>query len=124
MVAMQTPARSDHRRLEQLVEELLVALESDDAHAIASAWSRLEAELLAHFEAEETHLIPELVRTSQRDARVIIGEHRHLRSRISELGATARRHTLRPETARNFISELRAHARNEDRLLYSYPRAQ
>jgi hemerythrin-like domain-containing protein len=111
---------ADHRRLEALVEDLLSAFERDDRDAVARLWTALESGLLAHFEAEETHLLPELLRKSERDARVIIGEHRHLRSRLTELGVGIDLHLVRLEMARHFVDELRAHARNEDRLLYRW----
>jgi hemerythrin superfamily protein len=111
---------ADHRRLEALVDQLLVAFEADDREAIAKLWTQVESGLLAHFEAEETHLIPELLRRSDRGARVIIGEHQHLRARLAELGVGVDLHLVRLEAARHFVDELRAHARNEDRLLYSW----
>jgi Hemerythrin HHE cation binding domain len=112
---------ADHLRLEALVEEVLAAFEANDREGVARLWTALESGLLAHFDAEETHLIPELLSsTSARDARVIIGEHRHLRARLAELGVGIDLHMVRVEMARDFVHELRAHARNEERLLYPW----
>jgi hypothetical protein len=108
----------DHLRLEALVEQILSASEAGDAESLATSWSALEEGLLAHFDAEETYLLPALLRTSERNARVIIGEHQHLRARLAELGLAIERHAVRRAMVRSFIYELRAHARSEERLLY------
>ena len=109
---------ADHRRIERLLEQLLTAFEANDREVIARLWTGVEAGVLAHFEAEETHMIPDLLRRSPRDARGILAEHQHLRSRLAELGVALDLHLVRLETARNFVAELRAHAKNEDRVLY------
>ncbi|MDB4998870.1 MAG: hypothetical protein JWM74_6302 [Myxococcaceae bacterium] len=109
---------ADHRRLEALVEQILSASEAGDAECVASSWGALKDGLLAHFDAEETHLIPDLLVTSERGARVIIGEHRHLRSRLTELGLAIELHVVKRALVSGFVHELRAHARSEERLLY------
>lgn len=109
---------ADHRRLEALLDDLLPAFEANDREEISRLWTLVEAGVLAHFDAEETHLIPDLLRKSACDARVIVREHQHLRSRLAELGVAVDLHLVRLETARHFVAELRAHAMSEDRLLY------
>jgi hemerythrin superfamily protein len=122
--AVTTPIRdhflADHRRLETLVEEVLAAFEANDRQEVARLWTEFELGLLAHLEAEEVHLIPGLLRVCERDARVIVQEHRHIRTRLTELGVTVDLHTIRLDSARDFIDELRAHSKNEDRLLYRW----
>jgi hemerythrin len=125
--ASTTPVRdlflADHQRLAALLMKLIAAFEANDREDVASLWTELESGLLAHLEAEEAIMIPALVRTCARDARVILEEHRHIRSRLAELGVAVDLHTIRVDTARDFIDELRAHAENEDRLMYRWVEA-
>jgi hypothetical protein len=111
---------ADHRRLEALLEQLLAAVEANDRDAMTRLWTQFDSSLLAHLEAEERYLFPALFRVCDRDARVLGQEHRHIRSRLAELGVGIDLHTVRLDSTRDFIDELRAHARNEDRLLYQW----
>lgn len=111
---------ADHRRLETLLERLLAAFEANDREDMAQGWTEFESGLLAHLEAEETYLFPALQRVSERDASVLIREHRHIRTRLTEIGVSLDLHTVRLASARDFVDELRAHSRNEDRLLYRW----
>ncbi len=111
---------ADHRRLDVVLEQLLASFEANDRDGVARLWTEFESGLLAHLDAEEAHLVPALLRASERDARVILGEHKHIRLRLAELGVGIDLHTVRLESARHFIDELRAHAYNEDRLLYRF----
>ncbi len=108
----------DHRRLEIVFQQVLAAVEGDDRACLSPAWSDFELGLLTHMRAEEAYLLPALLESSPRDARAIVTEHQHIRSRLLDLGAAVDLHTLRFETARGFIDELRAHARREDAILY------
>jgi hypothetical protein len=63
-------------------------------------------------------MIPRLSSSRPRDARAILEEHRHIRSRLVEFGFKVDLHIVRLETARGFVEELRAHARHEDEVLY------
>jgi hemerythrin-like domain-containing protein len=110
----------DHRRLEVIFKQVLAAVAAGDQEGLALAWSDFEAGLLTHLDAEEKYLIPALLKASTRDARAIVTEHQHIRTRLAELGAAVDLHTLRFETAKGFIDELRAHARREDAILYRW----
>ena len=111
---------ADHHRLDALLSKLSAAFEANDPEDVAKLWTDFESGLLAHLEAEEATMIPALLRACARDARVIVQEHRHIRSRLAELGVAVDLHTIRLDTARDFIDELFAHAENEDRLLYRW----
>jgi hemerythrin-like domain-containing protein len=111
---------ADHVRLELILEKLYAAFAADDREAMASQWAAFETGLLAHLEAEEADLLPALLRVSQRDVRILVQEHRHIRNRLAELGTMVELHTIRLESVRNFIDELRAHGQSEDRLLYKW----
>jgi hemerythrin-like domain-containing protein len=111
---------ADHRRLEDLFDRLLAAFEANDREDMARLWTEFESGLMGHMQTEELELIPALLRDSPRSARIIMEEHRHIRARLAELGMSLDLHTLRLDTARAFVDELRAHARSEDRLLYQW----
>jgi len=110
----------DHRRLEIIFEQVLAAVADGDRERLSLAWSEFETGLLTHLTAEETYLIPALLKSSPRDAQAIVTEHQHVRTRLAELGAAVDLHTLRLEAAKGFIDELRAHARREDVILYRW----
>jgi hypothetical protein len=77
--------------------------------------------LRTHLEAEEKHLLSELLRAFEREARVLLREHHHIRTRLSALGTGFRSPTAsQVDSVRNFVDELRAHAKNEERLLYQW----
>src|SRR4051794_29064391 len=76
----------DHERLEQMFEKVIAAFEDDDRRTIEECWTRFDAELVAHMDAEERLLIPSLFRVNERAARSLIQEHRHIRGRLLELG--------------------------------------
>jgi hemerythrin-like domain-containing protein len=111
---------ADHRRLDALLEETLRAIEDDDREAIANLFTEFDCGLRAHLEAEEQHLIPALLRADPRAARAIMAEHRHIRARLLELASAIDLHTIRFSNAKAFAGELRAHAKNEDTLLYRW----
>ncbi len=111
---------ADHRDLEKLFTPLLAAFEARDREGVASLWSEFDERVAKHLEAEERFMIPRLFATRPRDARAILAEHRHIRSRLTDLGCSLDLHIIRLETASGFIDELRAHARHEDDVLYRW----
>jgi len=111
---------ADHQELERLLDAVIQAFEGGDREAVAAIWTRFDRQLLAHFAAEERHLIPTLLSSSPRAAAAILAEHRHLRARLVELGAGVDLHIVNLRMARAFIDELRAHAAHEDRTLYRW----
>ena len=111
---------SDHKRLEKLLADMLIAFEENDREAVAALWTEFEKHLLAHLEVEERHLIPLLLRTNERAARTIAREHKHIRDRLMDLGTAVDLHVVRIGMARDFIHELGAHAESEDTLLYQW----
>src|SRR5262245_17318767 len=107
-----------HDRLEQLIDLLAVAVQAQSADAIRSARAAFDHDLMAHFEAEERVFIPTLASLSERDARIIVLEHRHLTRRWSEICASLDRGSASVAMIRAYADELRAHARHEDAVLY------
>jgi hypothetical protein len=111
---------ADHRRLEARLGHLLTALAANDHSKASEVWKGLESGLVIHIEAEEARLIPALLVARERDTRVLVQEHRHIRARLTELGSGFASGSLRRNSLRDFIDEMRAHATTEDRLLYQW----
>lgn len=111
---------ADHRRLEHTFEQLLEAFRADDRTDVSELWTRFETQLKSHMAVEERDLIPRLERVDRAAAQGLLNEHRHIRSRLAELGFVVDLHVARLEMAQEFIEELRAHARHEDELLYRW----
>jgi hypothetical protein len=111
---------ADHGELEDLFTLLLAAFEANDRVEVARLWSEFDERLSKHLEAEEHLMIPQLSSSRARDARALLEEHRHIRSRLVELGLGVDLHIVRLGAARGFVEELRAHARHEDDVLYRW----
>jgi hemerythrin-like domain-containing protein len=52
--------------------------------------------------------------------RALLEEHKHFRKKLAELSTAVDLHTLRLEPVRDFVDQLRAHARREDSTLYAF----
>ena len=111
---------NDHLELEDLFAGVLDAVEANDREGIAELWPMFDERITKHLDTEERFILPFLFTSRPRDARAILEEHRHIRSRMVELGCCVDLHTLRLEIARGFIDELRAHAHHEDQALYGW----
>jgi hypothetical protein len=111
---------ADHQRLETTLEQLLADLAVSDRPNASQVWMGLESGLVAHMEVEETRLIPALFVARERDTRVLVQEHRHIRARLTDLGRRISSGSLRQNSLRDFADEVRAHAKTEDRLLYQW----
>lgn len=111
---------ADHRRMDDLLDRLMSALEANARADAQRLWTDLETNLMAHMATEEQFLFPRLVDDCERDAQALAQEHKHIRARLAELGAALELHVLRLEAARSFAEDLKAHARHEDKLLYRW----
>jgi hypothetical protein len=107
---------ADDLRLEDMFARLLGALDAADRD-LPLLWREFEACLTAHMDDEERRVTPKIAAIRLREAMAILQEHRYLRARLKEMGEAIARGTLRPENARSFRDELRAHARHEDAIL-------
>lgn len=118
------PARrhlaDDHARLERLSAELESAFEGGDRSAIQEVWTRFEATLLSHLDAEERWLFPLFSTEHASELKALRAAHARLRHLASEEGLAADLRTLRRETASELLAELRAHATREDETVYAW----
>jgi hypothetical protein len=111
---------ADHQNAETHLEPLLAALAANDHPNASEIWKGLESGLVAHLGAEESLLIPALLVARERDTRVLVQEHRHIRSRLKDLGRGLALGIMHPSALRDFMDEMRAHAKTEERLLYQW----
>ncbi len=111
---------ADHRELEKLFTRLLAAFEVSDCEGVTTLWVDFADRMTKHLDVEERFMIPGLFAVRPRDARAILAEHRHIRSRLSELDCRVDRRIVRLARAAGFVEELRAHARHEEEVLYRW----
>ena len=110
----------DHERLDALLGKLLETFLDGDPGDVRAMWTRFDAALSAHLEAEERQLLPLFARTHPAEAAGLLAEHAQLRRSLDDLGVSVDLHAVSLEAARAFVGELRAHARREDALLYRW----
>jgi len=114
MTATVLPALG-HFAIEALFTDLLVALEGRSRADLEPRWTAFERALAEHFALEERTVLADLLAARPREARLFMEEHRYLRGRLAQLGATLP--DVPVETARTFFDELRAHGQHEERVL-------
>lgn len=105
-----------HDQLERLIEEIL-EVPRVEQERLLQLWMPFAAILTAHLDEEDRFMIPALLRVAERDARGLVLEHRHLRSRIAQIDTAIRAGSLAPMAVRSFASEVFAHHRREHALL-------
>jgi hemerythrin-like domain-containing protein len=109
-----------HSELDERIVNLLLHADGGDCHHLAGEWNRFEGELARHFEVEENEVFPLFTRENPEEVAALRQEHTALRRDLLALGIRADLHLLRAEAVRDFVRELRAHARREDETLYRW----
>lgn len=110
----------EHQALDTLFEEVANRVHCGDTVALDESWTALEARLLAHFDYEESHLLPRFEALDPAEALRIKEEHRLVRRALQETGLAIELHTVREEDIEEFLTLLRAHAAREEKLLYPW----
>jgi hypothetical protein len=115
-LALRARLRADHESIEVLMQRLLeLCARNHVGQVLLELWGEFRTDLEAHIDAEEAVLFPSLVDICGREVRVLMAEHRHLRSRLQELEAAIRGGSTHLVPA--FAHELRAHVASESKLL-------
>ena len=104
------------------LDAVVDALEGGDARTITDAWMIFDSSLVAHLDAEDGQLISFV--PHERSWRLLAHEHRHIRMRLDELRRALERQELRRGPLIDLRDVLHAHARNDDRLLYTWAEAE
>ena len=110
----------DHQSLEESFNTIVTESACNEPIDLRESWQTFEHKLLAHFDAEEAHILPVFGRSEPKEAREILDEHERLRGRLVELAIDLDLHCLKPESVRSFVEELRSHAAREELLLYPW----
>jgi hemerythrin superfamily protein len=120
MLRLDQRLMADHERLEGLFTELLDAARSGDWPTVRRAWSEFESGVRAHFDAEESYLLPRFDEKAPDVARTIRAEHAQIRKALAELGVATDLHLLRLDIAEELVRTLREHAARETESLYPW----
>jgi hemerythrin superfamily protein len=107
---------AEHHQIDDLCERMLAAVDVGNAARIGEQIGELARVLPQHLDHEEMHLLPDILATELRDARLLVEEHRYLRSRLASLHADGERGKLRNDELRAFVDELRAHTAHEEAM--------
>lgn len=111
---------ADHLLLDTLLDEILIALDAQDAEELSALWPGFTRRLLHHMDVEERCLFPHVDERAIRGARALHEEHRYIRTRSADLAEGVESAIARSDEIRAFADELRAHASHEDRMLYAW----
>ena len=109
-----------HADLDDRLERLLRCAEGGECHDLAEEWKAFEGGLERHFAMEESDLLPEFARAYPDEATALRQEHEELRRDLLALGIRSDLHLLRAEAVREFVTNLRAHAKREEEVLYPW----
>ncbi len=122
--SIRTILGGDHQCLERSCQTIVTAPDYQDPADLHQAWHVFERQLLAHLEAEETHVLPLFSNADPKEARRILDEHARIRDRLVMLAIDLDLHCLKPEQVKGFVDELRAHAAGEELVLYPWAERQ
>ncbi|APR86870.1 hypothetical protein A7982_12219 [Minicystis rosea] len=120
MLSLREALANDHRRLDQLFEELLNRVHVGDTALADATWTAFEQGLTRHMDAEEKDMISIFERMAPHEAGLLLAEHAKVRSLLAELGVMLEIHALREAKVEELVSFLRAHAAREDAALYQW----
>ena len=110
-----------HQQMEQAFQLLMTGVTCEDPIILRARWGAFEQQLLRHFEEEERELA-RFAREHPDEARAIREQHEQLRTAMIELGVMLDLHLMRAELVNEFLDRLRAHAAEENRVLYPWLR--
>jgi len=113
----------EHQALDTLFEEIANRVHCGDTAALDESWTALESRLLAHFDYEESHLLPRFESIDPAEALRIREEHKLVRRALQDTGVAIELHTVREQNVEEFLTLLRAHAAREEKLLYPWSSA-
>lgn len=109
--------RAEHAMIDDLLGRVIAAGEPLDP----ALWQAFVAAVTAQMAAEEVELVSRL--PYARNVRILNHEHRYVRNRVrelGELGEAAGDPAARLRALRDLRDILRAHAKNEEKLLHDW----
>jgi len=118
--SIRTILSGDHQSLDASFDAIVRESACDEPLELRDAWQTFERQLVAHFDAEEAHVLPVFGRSKPKEAQEILDEHARLRGRLVELAIDLDLHCLKPDVVSTFVDELRSHVAREELLLYPW----
>jgi hypothetical protein len=116
-ISIRESLRAEDARIEALLERAIAAASGGGEAGARLVWDGFAAALRARIDAEDAGIVSLL--PYERSVRILSHEHRYLRGRLVELGDDGAR-AGRPGVLEELRDILRAHARNDDQLLYRW----
>src|SRR4051794_22807731 len=114
----------DHARLDAMLASILELIHVDLRPQLEEHWTIFEDGLLAHLDAEEMFILPELSKVDAPRAGEIRAEHATLRAMLAELGVGIELHLVREEQVQALATFLRRHAAAEEVDAYRWADAE
>ena len=118
--SIRTIMSGDHQRLEELFDTIVKESACAEPTDLRDAWQTFERQLMAHFDAEEAHVLPAFSWSQPKEAQELLDEHERIRGRLTELAIDLDLHCLKPESVSTLVEELRSHAIREELLFYPW----
>ena len=103
-----------------MLASILELVHVDLPPQLAARWTLYEDGLLAHLDAEEMYLLPELSRHDAARADVIRAEHATIRALLAEVGVGLELHIVREDQMQRLAAFLRRHAEAEEADVYTW----
>jgi iron-sulfur cluster repair protein YtfE (RIC family) len=119
MTRLRQQMLEDHEQLSSTLGRLLAARGAPQTPDLQQLWAHFEAGLLAHFEAEEQHLLPLLVAEHGDEAVALRMEHAAFRELLAEIAGASPEPNLDSPALAQLASRLQRHAQRENELLYA-----
>ncbi len=110
----------DHARLDAMLASILELVHVDLRPELAEHWAVYEDGVLAHLDAEEMFMLPELARHDAPRANEIRTEHATIRALLAEVGVGIELHVVREDRMQELATFLRRHAEAEEREFYKW----
>lgn len=110
----------DHHRLDAMLASLLELVHADLHPQLEEHWTVFEEGLVAHLDAEEMFMLPELAKHDAAASDAILAEHARLRELLAEVGVGLDLHIVREPEMLALARVLRAHAEAEMATVYKW----
>ena len=110
----------DHARLDAMLASILELVHVDLRPQLDEHWTVYEDGVLAHLDAEEMFMLPELARHDAPRANEIRTEHATIRALLAEIGVGIELHVVREDQMQELATFLRRHAEAEERDFYKW----
>jgi hypothetical protein len=113
-----------HEHIGRLLDVLRRDAEGRDPQALDESWARFDRELQAHLRDEETYILPAFSQAHPDESRAILIDHAQIRRLAGEIALELARHAVSARTLEALRERLRAHATEEDAVMYPWAASQ